>query len=72
MARVTMDAPALVVQNKDVVFEVRENEGEKILGKLKISRGTVEWLPSNHQYGYHVSWTDFDKMLRNHGHKKSR
>ena len=62
---INMTIPPEIVLNKDVEFAI-SSDGSKI-GTLKISRGTVEWLPANHKYGYHVSWEDFDKMMREKG-----
>ena len=63
--QIMMDAPALEVLNRDVVFEVRES-GD-ILGHMKISRGTVEWVPANHQHGYHLGWEAFDALMQREG-----
>jgi len=63
--QIMMDAPALEVLNRDVIFEVRE--GGVIMGHLQISRGTVEWVPAKHQHGYHLSWEAFDALMRREG-----
>lgn len=62
---INMTIPSKLVLNKDAEFEIY-SDGAK-LGTLKISRGSIEWLPSNHQYGYHLSWEDFDSMMRKNG-----
>ena len=62
---INMTIPSKLVLNKDAEFEIY-SDGAK-LGTLKISRGTIEWLPSNHQSGYHFSWEDFDIIMRENG-----
>lgn len=62
---INMTIPSKLVLNKDAEFEVF-SDGRR-LGALKISKGTLEWLPSNHQYGYHLSWENFDLIVRENG-----
>lgn len=37
------------------------------LGTLKISKGSIEWFASGHQYSYHLTWKDFDNIMRENG-----
>jgi len=60
-----MDMPEKVVLNKDVVFDVYSDKSK--LGTLKVSKGTVEWAPSNFAHGFHLVWEQFDKMMREYG-----
>ncbi len=62
---INMTIPPKMVINKDAEFEIFSDESK--LGTLKISKGTVEWLPANYQYGYHCSWEDFDEIMQKHG-----
>jgi hypothetical protein len=45
------------VQNVDAVFEVRE-DGE-LLGKLKISKGTIDWMPAHAKITRKRRWRTF-------------
>ena len=51
--------PVVEVKYKDVEFEVRS--GDKLLGKLGISRGTLAWTPS---WGKprHIEWEKLDQI----------
>ena len=51
-----------VVLHADVVFEIR-SDGEK-LGELRISKGTIDWAPSNAKVPYRRSWEQFDRLMR--------
>ena len=60
-----MAMPEKVVLNKDVVFDVYSDKSK--LGTLKVSKGTVEWAPSNFVHGFHLVWEHFDKLMREYG-----
>ena len=51
-----------VVLSADVVFEVRSDD-EK-LGELRISRGTIDWAPSNAKSPIQLTWEQFDRLMR--------
>jgi len=57
-----------IVENKDVEFDVY-SDGPK-LGCLKVSKGTIEWVPNSHRSGFHMEWEAFDEMMRDNGKKK--
>ncbi len=50
----------------DVKFRVKRNG--KAFGRLRVSEGSVDWLPANKQKPYRVYWTELDKYARDHGH----
>ena len=55
--------PALSIVNTDVTVMVKSNE--KKLGELLISKGSIDWLPSGHEWPpYRVSWERFDEFMR--------
>jgi len=53
-----------VVLNADVVFEVR-SDGQKF-GELRVSKGTIDWCPSNAQIPARLTWEQFDRMMQEH------
>jgi len=59
--------PQVTIQKSDLVVDVWA-DGEK-LGRLKVSRGSVEWTPRDHTYGHHLSWEEFDGLMVEHGVK---
>jgi len=71
MANIIMRTPepGLRVSNSDVEFEARRPDGT-LIGTLKISRGSIEWVPVNHTYGYDICWEDFDDLMRENGQQR--
>jgi hypothetical protein len=64
MARhdVEMSIPTTkMVLHADVVFEVRSDD-EK-LGELRVSQGTIDWLPRQAHTSVRLSWERFDRMM---------
>ena len=51
----------LPVQRADVEFDIRK-DGQK-LGTLKVSQGTLEWVPLNKSYGIHIDWEEFAEFM---------
>ena len=51
-----------VVLSADVVFEVRSN-GDK-LGELRISKGSIDWSPTNAKNPIKRTWEQFDRLMR--------
>ncbi len=57
--------PSKNLLNKDAVFEVFS--GDEKLGKLKVSKGTIEWVPVNYSDGFHLAWEKFGSLMKKHG-----
>lgn len=54
--------PALEVGKVDVVFTIRQDG--QVHGRLKISRGGVEWMQcSDIKKAFHMSWDKFDRVF---------
>ena len=51
-----------VVLSADVVFEIRSDD-EK-LGELRISKGTIDWSPTNAKIPIQLTWEQFDRVMR--------
>jgi len=59
----------LPVGNVDIEFPVRVDGGA--LGRLQVSTGSVDWLPSpKRKAGYWLSWSEFADLMAEHGHEK--
>ena len=53
----------LEVNAADLVIEVT-SDGSK-LGELRVSRGTIDWVPKNHTYpSKSLTWERFDAVMR--------
>jgi len=63
---VSVNLHTKLVQRKDVVIEVKTSDGR--LGKLLVSKGNVEWLPSGNSVNkYRMSWSKFAEFMEDHG-----
>ena len=58
---VTMRQPNEKVVNTDVEFIIRE--GDKKLGELHVSKGSIEWLPNNGRYKRRMRWSKFASLM---------
>jgi hypothetical protein len=57
-----MRQPTEIEVSSDIEFVVREN-GRKI-GELHVSKGSIEWLPSNGRYKRRMRWSKFAELMR--------
>jgi hypothetical protein len=61
---VFVNLPKREIGKTDVVFEVF-SDLEKF-GTITISKGALEWWPSNAKKPYRMDWTRFDRAIREH------
>mgnify|MGYP001351137819 CR=1 FL=1 len=66
---VQFEVPRRPVGNADIEFVVRQNG--KMFGRLKISKGSVVWLPGNKIQGYRIGWKKLDEIMRENGRRGS-
>ena len=57
--------PPKTVLNKDAECDVYSDN--EMLGTLKISKGSLEWRPKNHQNGFHLTWEEFSQIMQKEG-----
>jgi len=62
---VTFSVPERKLGKADVEFGVKRN-GLRF-ARLKVSNGSVVWVPKNRTYGYKMNWVEFDEMMRKSG-----
>lgn len=68
---VTFTVPERPIGKADVEFRIKRNS--EVLGRLKISNGSIVWVPKNQSYGYKMSWSEFDELMQNNGkHEKKK
>lgn len=59
-------ANSIPVGNTDIKIEVHIDGAKR--GTLKISRGSVDWLPSPaSKRGHRLTWTQFAKLMEDYG-----
>jgi hypothetical protein len=66
---VTFTLPERGLGKADVEFRIKR-DGSK-LGTLKVSKGSVVWVPKDYSYGYKMGWADFADLMEQHGKKES-
>lgn len=63
---VKFSIPERKLGKADIEFKVAKDGAR--FGKLKISKGSVVWVRAGAQYGYKMTWGDFDDVMRHRGH----
>jgi len=58
---IRMHLPTAEIVNRDVTFFIYRN-GRK-LGELKVSRGSLDWIPPNKRRGHRISWENFAAFM---------
>lgn len=58
---VIFDPPARPLGNADVEFNVQLDGG--VLGKLHVSKGSIVWVPRDHELGYRLNWQQFASLM---------
>ena len=54
------------VGNVDIEVPVRRNG--RAFGKVKISRGAIDWMPANKsKTAYYLDWSEFAKVMAEYG-----
>lgn len=62
---VKFTVPERPLGKADVVFDIkRDNEA---FGRLKVSNGTIVWVPKNKIYGFQLAWATFDELMQQSG-----
>ena len=54
--------PNALMGKKDAFFDIYQ-DGKK-LGTITISKGSIEWYPKNAKQPYKLTWSAFDKMIK--------
>jgi hypothetical protein len=57
----------LAVDSADLVIEV--TSAELKLGELRISRGSIDWVPRSHASARWLEWEEFDRLMQEHGRR---
>jgi hypothetical protein len=56
--------PNALLGKMDAFFDIYQ--GGKKLGKIAISKGSIDWYPKNAKHPYTFSWSEFDKMIKSY------
>ena len=66
--KVTVQAPELELGRADVIFKVYQDK--KVVGTLKLSKGSLHWIPRDKTYGHEMKWKEFAELIE--GYFKAR
>jgi len=66
--KLEISLPPKVILNSDVVIDVQSDDAK--LGELRISRGSIDWIPGKHQASFRLSWERFDEVMRESGTRR--
>jgi hypothetical protein len=62
-------AKPIEIQRTDIELEVSSNNAK--LGSLKISKGSVDWIPSNNSINYYeLTWEQLAQIMEDNGRRK--
>ena len=68
---IAMHLPKQGIKNLDVEIAVRSDD--ELLGTLKISKGSIDWLPAHATvYEYRMGWEKFDALMEQHGNRRQK
>lgn len=62
---VTFTLPERELGKADIELKVKR--GGHMLGRLRLSNGSMVWVPANKRFGFKVSWSNFDELMQEHG-----
>ena len=65
--KVTFSVPERTLGREDVEFVVEKNGAR--FGTLLVSKGAVEWRPTNKVYRRRMRWDRFDTLMRESGRR---
>jgi hypothetical protein len=65
--KVTFMLPRRELGREDIVFIIKKDD--RRFGTLLISKGAVEWRPTNKVYRRKISWDKFDQLMREIGNR---
>jgi hypothetical protein len=57
----------LDVGSADLVIEISSDDQK--LGELRISRGSIDWVPRQHAQARWLAWEQFDALMQEHGRR---
>lgn len=67
---VVFSIPERSLGKADIEFLIRKDR--TVIGKLKVSKGLIVWVPKNATYGYKLNWTDFAILMEKYGKHENK
>ncbi len=63
--KVIFNVPERELGKADVEFKIKRDNAA--FGTLKVSNGSIVWVPKDKTYGYKMDWVKFDDMMKREG-----
>lgn len=70
MHDVKFSIPERELGKADIEFKIRK--GGKLFGTLRVSKGSIVWLPKDTTYGRKIGWKKFDEIMQNQKRSEKR
>ncbi|HEY3242532.1 MAG TPA: hypothetical protein VGM03_04195 [Phycisphaerae bacterium] len=64
---VVFQVPERPVGYRDIPFQIKRDDA--LLGRLKVSKGGIVWLPGNKSKGFRLTWDQVDRLARDQGRR---
>lgn len=62
---IDVTVPAQTIKNKDMEVAIRADG--KRYGRVRISKGSIDWVPANSDLPRRLSWEQFARLMDDHG-----
>ncbi len=62
MHDVRFSIPDRELGKADIEFKIKKNG--KVFGTLRVSKGSIVWLPKDTSYGHKIGWNTFHDVMR--------
>jgi hypothetical protein len=63
---VKLSVPEVDVLNSDIEFYAHhagDGDSREVIGRLRVSKGGIEWVPKHKQNGIRMDWRKFADMM---------
>ena len=70
MHDVRFSIPDRELGKADIEFKVKKRG--VLFGTLRVSKGSIVWLPKGKTYGDKIGWTKFDEVMKNQKRSEKR
>lgn len=68
--KVVFSVPERELGKADLEFKVKRDGF--MLGTLKVSNGSIVWVPKDYKYGFKIGWKEFDEFMKQYAkHEKN-
>jgi hypothetical protein len=62
---VSFTIPERALGKADIEFKIKRNDSA--FGRLRVSEGSLVWIPADKTYGYKLGWKEFAELAQSNG-----